>query len=205
MSTRTLVMMLGATVAATFFVPACGSGAKKPGDFFTSGSRDADQRAEQRMAKANQLQGKNASDKPAVKRSLYERLGGETGLRAIVDDFVSRALADPRVNWERNGVASHNFLGFKKKAETWRATQPNIDKLKLHMTQFLELSTGGPTKYDGRDIRESHAGMQITNAEFDAAIGDMKATLDKSGVGTTEQKELLAILESTRPEIVEKR
>ena len=50
-----------------------------------------------------------------------------------------------------------------------------------------------------------HAGMKVDNAEFDAAVGDMKATLDKLSVGTDEQKELLAIVESTRPQIVEKK
>jgi hemoglobin len=47
--------------------------------------------------------------------------------------------------------------------------------------------------------------MKITNAEFDAAVGDLKATLDKFQVPTDEQKELLAIVESTRPQVVEER
>jgi hemoglobin len=203
------VVRVAAVVGMTAVLCDCGSGTKKQTDFFTSGSHEADQRAEQRIAKADQLRGKTSGattgDKQPVKQSLYERLGGETGLRAIVADFVDRAIADPRVNWERNGITSRSLLGLRSKSETWKATQPNVEKLKLHITQFLELSTGGPTKYEGRDIKESHAGMKITNSEFDAAVGDMKATLDKTGVGVSEQKELLAILESTRPEIVEKR
>jgi hemoglobin len=47
--------------------------------------------------------------------------------------------------------------------------------------------------------------MHISNAEFDAAIGDLKASLDKLRIPNKEQKELLAIVESTRPEIVEVR
>ena len=47
--------------------------------------------------------------------------------------------------------------------------------------------------------------MAITNAEFDAAVGDLKATLDKVGIADQEQKELLAIIESTRVQIVEER
>src|SRR3954466_10109878 len=95
----------------------CGSSDKaKDRDFFTSGNRDADQRAEQRMAKDEQLKGNaNAkSDANAkagvggadqnVKKTLFERLGGADGVHKIVDDFVTRALADPRVNWERKGV-----------------------------------------------------------------------------------------------------
>src|SRR4051794_6696417 len=80
---------------------------KKEKDFFTSGDREADQRAEQRMSKEQQLRGetqKGADDKGNTKRPLFERLGGETGITQLVDDFLPRAMADPRVNWERKGV-----------------------------------------------------------------------------------------------------
>ena len=54
-------------------------------------------------------------------------------------------------------------------------------------------------------MKEVHQGMKITNAEFDASVGDLKVTLDKFSVGTEEQKELLSIIESTRTQIVEER
>ena len=54
-------------------------------------------------------------------------------------------------------------------------------------------------------MSEVHANMHVTNAEFDAAVGDLKASLDNLGVGTEEQKELLAIVETTRPQVVTKR
>jgi hemoglobin len=73
------------------------------------------------------------------------------------------------------------------------------------MLQFLSLATGGPARYDGKTIKSSHAGMRITNAEFDATIGDLKASLDKLQVADREQKELLAIVESTRTQIVTER
>jgi len=47
--------------------------------------------------------------------------------------------------------------------------------------------------------------MAITNTDFDASVGDLQATLDVLGVETQEQKELLAIVESTRPQIVTER
>ena len=77
--------------------------------------------------------------------------------------------------------------------------------MKKHIGQFLAVATGGPTTYQGRDMREVHKGMQITNAEFDAAVGDLKATLDKLAVPTAEQKELLAVIESARTQVVEER
>jgi hemoglobin len=87
----------------------------------------------------------------------------------------------------------------------WNATPENVAKLKAHMAQFLALATGGPSVYQGREIQGAHAGMKITNAEFDAAIGDLKATLDKFQVANQDQKDLLSIVESTRVQIVEKR
>jgi hemoglobin len=73
------------------------------------------------------------------------------------------------------------------------------------MVQFLSLAAGGPVKYDGKEIKILHADMQITKPEFDAAIGDLKASLDKLQVASDVQKDLLAIVESTRPLIVPER
>jgi hemoglobin len=178
-------------------------------DFFTSGSREADQRAEQRIAKDQQLEGEGSGGEDTsaanVKPSLFERLGGDQGIKAIVDDFVQRALADPRVNWERKGVEYGGFLGIRDKSAEWKPTPENLDRLKKHLAQFIALATGGPATYEGRDMKEVHHGMKITNVEFDAAVGDLQASLDSLGVPSDEQKELLAIIESTRPQVAEER
>src|SRR5215211_7829801 len=96
-------------IAALALLMGCGeSQNKKDPDFFTSGNKEADQRAEQRMAKSEQMNPNEKSSQKASeeksaedvkKLTLYERLGVEKGLKAIVDDFVPRAIADPRVNW----------------------------------------------------------------------------------------------------------
>src|SRR5437016_3002801 len=98
---RTCAIVLG-----TIAIAGCGSQARQDRDWFTSGNRDADQRAEQRMAKTNQERGEGTAKGQEVmkKKSLYDRLGADKGITAIVDDFVPRALADPRVNWERKDV-----------------------------------------------------------------------------------------------------
>jgi hemoglobin len=185
---------------------ACGTDPVAERDFHTSGSREADQRAEQRVAKVEQMHGEGeGGEADRAKRSLYERLGGGEGVRRIVDDFVERAVADPRANWERKGMKRGGVLGIGSKSAEWRPTAENLATLKAHLTQFVAVASGGPSQYDGRDIVEVHKGMQITNAEFDAAIGALKATLDTLRVPTAEQKELLAVLESTRPQIAEKR
>jgi hemoglobin len=216
---------LASTVLLLFVVGCANRDAQKRDDFFTSGSNEADQRAEQRIAKDEQLKGEketakdnktssakkeggggnSAEQKAPAKTTLYDRLGGERGLTAIVDDFTTRVLADPRVNWERKGV-TRGGLSFKRnESVTWDPNPQNVENLKKHMRQFLALATGGPTVYEGRDMKEVHSGMHIANPEFDATIGDMKATLDKLQVPNDEQKELLAILESVRPQVSEQR
>lgn len=186
----------------------CAAQEQQDEGFYTSGNREADQRAEQRIAKVEQARGAEAegADKAAenVRKPLYDRLGGEQGIRAIVDDFVNRALADPRVNWQRSGVTQGGLLRRDRSVE-WQASSDKIEQLKKHMTQFLALATGGPAKYEGREMKQVHEDLKITNAEFDAAVGDLKATLDRIGVPTEEQKELLSIVESTRPQVVEVR
>jgi hemoglobin len=196
----------------------CGLGKiRQPQDeFFTSGSREADQRASQRMAKAEQLEGsesgadaaalEDAASQPpkdVEKRTLYDRLGGEPGIAGIVDDFVSRVLHDPRVNWQRAGLKRGLFR--RVPVNSWEATPENVAILKRHMSQFLALAAGGPARYEGKEMESTHAGMRISNSEFDAVIGDLKASLDKLQIRDREQKELLAIVESTRPQIVTER
>jgi hemoglobin len=201
---KTVALICGLVLSAGCATAQRGKGK----DFFTSGSREADQRAEQHVAKVQEMRGRGADEAdpkaPAAKKSLYERLGGESGIQAIVDDFVARAIADPRVNWERKGVKAPGVVLARGTAE-WKPSDENTARLKKHLTQFLALATGGPPQYEGRDMKEAHKSMRINNAEFDAAVGDLKATLDKLHVATSEQKELLAIVESTRPQVVAER
>jgi hemoglobin len=175
--------------------------------FFTSGNREADQRADQRMAQAQQLhQGASANPlAPDTHKSLYDRLGGADGVKNIVDDFTTRILADPRVNFSRKGVERGGISLHRGDSMEWNDSPYNVDQLKKHIEQFIALSTGGPSSYDGKDIKGAHADMHITNAEFDATAGDLKATLDKLKVPDPEQKELLAVVETTRQQIVEER
>src|SRR2546423_6292430 len=126
-----------AIAAALCAAAGCGGKAakKENRDFFTSGSREADQRASQRMAKEEQLSGSgegagekgvkkatregytelsptgatstNKAAQAEGKMSLFDRLGGEQGLTAIVEDFTPRLLQDPRVDWQRGSAKSH--------------------------------------------------------------------------------------------------
>ena len=232
-----MCLLAAALIPVTFTcLTGCGtaSSARKKDDFFTSGGREADQRAGQRMAKDEQLTGdgegagekgvkkavtgKTAADsqdggetnkaaRVEGKLALFDRLGGENGIAAIVDDFTPRVLQDPRVDWQRLGEERGGFLSSFKKNEppAWTATDDKVAMLKKHMVQFIVLATGGPVHYDGKEIKSAHAGMHIGNPEFDAALGDLKASLDRLQIPNKEQKELLSIIESTRPQIVTQR
>lgn len=211
-------------LSALILLAGCAGGKEeaKKDKFFTSGSKEADQRASQRMAQDAQIASSTSGEKTdrkkvahsetggavtaEVKQTLFERLGGEQGIAKIVDDLTPRVIQDPRVNWERKGVKRGGFSLLRdKEVPPWQPTSQNIAILKKHMAQFLALATGGPAKYQGKEMRAAHAEMRITNAEFDAVIGDLKATLDRLQIANQEQKELLAVVESTRPQIVTER
>ncbi len=219
---RSALAVLPLALLLAFFT-GCGTGsANKPKqNFFTSGSKEADQRASQRMAKSEQLSGSGqggsdeggtqkaepAAGKPAQaenKSSLFDRLGGERGITALVENFTPRVLNDPRVNWDRKGVKPGGLFHHGP-AVTWNPTPENVEAMKKHIVQFLSLATGGSPQYDGKELKSGHADMQISNPEFDAVVGDIKASLDNLQIANQEQKELLAIIESTRPLIVTQR
>ncbi|MDX2197407.1 MAG: group 1 truncated hemoglobin [Phycisphaerae bacterium] len=129
-----------------------------------------------------------------TKRSLYERLGGEAAIKAVVDDFVARISENPKVNITRKGSGRTE----------WQATPANVDRVKKLLVEQICSATGGPQKYSGRDMKTVHAGMNISDAEFDAAGADLKATLDKFKVPAAEQDELMKIIVGTRGDIVER-
>jgi truncated hemoglobin YjbI len=128
----------------------------------------------------------------AASKTLFDRLGGLPAITAVVDDFVGRAASDPKVNFTRKGTAAE-----------WQATPENVAHLKQLLVELIAQATGGPVKYTGRDMKSSHKGMGITEAEFGAIAADLKATLDKFKVPAKEQEDLFAIVGSTKADIVE--
>jgi hemoglobin len=124
-----------------------------------------------------------------TKAPLWERLGGQPAVEAVVHDFVSLAATDPQVNFFRDGAVKLDADG--------------VRKLEMHLVGLVSATTGGPLPYEGRDMKSAHAGMKITDAEFDALAADLVATLKKYKVPPTETDELIAIVVSTRGDIVE--
>jgi len=119
----------------------------------------------------------------AQKKSLYERLGGKDAIKAVVDEFVTIAAADPRIN--------------KKFARS------NVERLKFEVVEQLCAVTGGPCKYSGRDMKAAHKNMGVTEGEFNAFVENLVKALDKFNVGATEKNELLNTLAPLKSQIVE--
>jgi hemoglobin len=114
--------------------------------------------------------------------SLYERLGGSDGITRIVDDLVDRHAA--------NAVLGPRFKG------------RDLPKLKRLATQFFCMGAGGPQRYEGRDMRTAHAGMNVSEQELVATIDDAVDALKANGVGPTEINEVVAILWSLKSDVL---
>ena len=123
-----------------------------------------------------------------MKKSLYERLGGYDAVAAVVDDFVSRLVADKQ--FERF-FAGHSTDSKKR--------------IRQHIVDQFCAAAGGPCIYTGRTMKDSHVGLNISEADWDAAAKHLVATLDKFKVPEPEKKELLAFVTSLKADIVEKK
>jgi hemoglobin len=124
-----------------------------------------------------------------MRKPLWDRLGGQKAVEAVVHDFVMAAAPDPKVNFLRSGKFQLDDAGVKH--------------LERMLVELVSAVSGGPLKYSGRDMKSSHAGMRITDAEFDALAGHLVATLKKYKVPQAEIDELVGIVASTRKDIVE--
>jgi hemoglobin len=79
----------------------------------------------------------------------------------------------------------------------------DIPRLKEMLLDQVCEAAGGPCTYTGRDMRETHDGMEVTAGEFDALVKDLLATLDELDVPKADQDELLGLLGPMRGDIVE--
>ena len=120
--------------------------------------------------------------------SLYERLGGVYGIAGVVDVFIDRIMVDPVLNANPLVDEAHHRVpkaGFK-----------------YLVTEMVCMATGGPQRYTGKAMAESHQHLKITPAEWDVFAGHFKAVLDQFKVPEREQQELFEIVGTTRGDIV---
>lgn len=121
-------------------------------------------------------------------KSLYDRLGGVYPISVVVETFIDLLLvndvlnANPAINAARERVPAAG--------------------LKYHLTALVCQQTGGPCKYTGRAMKESHAHLNISEKEWQAMLADFRRVMNNFGVPAKEQAELVAIVESTKKDIV---
>jgi len=127
-----------------------------------------------------------ADGKP--KNSLYQRLGGVYNIASVVDEFLEVLYVDDVLN-----------ANPRIKEARDRVPKPY---LKYRVTSMVCEASGGPEKYTGRGMKESHEHLNITEKEWQAMLADFRKVLDKFKVPQQEQRELIAIVESTKKDIV---
>ena len=118
-----------------------------------------------------------------AQQSLYDRLGGKPAISAVIDQFVANVAGDSRING--------------------RFATTDIPRLKGNLVDQFCMATGGPCEYTGRDMKTTHAGMKISNADFGALVEDLVKALDTFKVPAREKGELLGLLGPMKKDIVE--
>ncbi len=140
--------------------------------------------------------GNSASSTPATQqstaqqeqKSLYDRLGGLAPISVVVSDFIDAVVPDP-------------FLNENPAVDASRTRVP-APYLKYQVTALVCQATGGPCQYHGREMKVSHAHLNITEPEWDRMVTIFKEVLAKHRVPARESQELLDIVSSTRADIV---
>ncbi len=125
---------------------------------------------------------------PQPQSTLYERLGGVYPIATVVDRLIDRIMADARLNANPKVDEAHHKVppaGFK-----------------YLVTEMVCWAAGGPQRYTGRSMADSHRHLDITPKEWEAFLEDFQQTLDEFEVPPQEQSELRAIVQSTYGDIV---
>jgi hemoglobin len=116
--------------------------------------------------------------------ATYKAFHGQEGIDRLIDDFVSRITADPRISE--------------------RFANANLVRLRFELKQQVCYLTGGPCTYTGKDMKTAHAGMGLQNLDFNALAEDLQISMTKENIGFPAQNRLLAKLAPMQRPIVTK-
>lgn len=137
-------------------------------------------------ASAGALLSSPAMGQAAMEQSLYERLGGYGAISAVVNDFAEKLFVDPQVGPFFKGMGTDTRKSFIQKN-----------------TNLVCNVTGGPCKIISRNAKTVHSGLGITESDFNVVVNHLVDTLNSFKVPAQEQGELLAIIGSLKPAIVD--
>jgi len=119
--------------------------------------------------------------------SLFQRLGGTSGIQALVDDVIALHMENPSI---------------KARFRPYLEMPDKLAQAKKHLCAFLEAGSGGKAQYTGRSMPDAHRGMNIGEAEYMAALDDILAALRARRTDEQTQKDVLAIAYSLKGEIL---
>lgn len=117
-------------------------------------------------------------------RNTYEQLGGQQGIQGIVDDLLEVIVEDERINFQ---FAKTDIARFHQK-----------------LSEQICVESGGPCTYTGLSMKESHAGRDIDNVQFNALVEDLIKVMERRRIPVTAQNRLLKRLAPMHADIVEK-
>ncbi|KTG07647.1 globin [Haloprofundus marisrubri] len=106
-----------------------------------------------------------------MSETIYRRIGGRDAVETVVNDFYDRVLADERL------------VGYFEGME--------MEQLRAHQVQFVSSVAGGPVEYSGENMREAHAHLDITEADFDAVGVHLERALRENGVGDDDVESIM--------------
>jgi len=129
-----------------------------------------------------------AQGEEAAKPSLYERLGGLAPISVVVSDFIDALVPDVQLN------SNPAIDAARKKVPA--------AYLKYQVTALVCQVTGGPCQYSGRSMKDSHAHLSISEKDWDRMAAIFVQILERYGVPEAEKNELLAIVGTTKADIV---
>jgi hemoglobin len=131
----------------------------------------------------------NDDDDKVADPTLYTRLGGVDAISLVVDKFLTNVAADNMINARFEGTV---------------ANPSRLQLLRNNLIDQICAGSGGPCTYKGKTMLEAHTGMDISEAEFNALVGDLVAALNTYNVPEKEKNDLLAILGPMQSDIVGK-
>jgi hemoglobin len=114
--------------------------------------------------------------------ALYQAFGEKAGLVKLMDDFVPRLQADPRL-----------AEAFKK---------ANVDNLKSQLVNQICQASGGPCEYKGADMKVAHSNMDITKTDFNVLVEVLQKSMDAQGIPFRSQNQLLALLAPMHRDVI---
>lgn len=124
-----------------------------------------------------------------MQKSLYERLGGRSGIAQLIEETVDAHLKNPAIN--------ARFFPYLEEPD-------RLAKIKQHTVDFFSAGSGGPAEYSERDMITTHTGMNISPGEYMHVLDDIFSAIDKQSIDEETKKDVLAIHWSLKDMILAK-